>query len=77
MHNRCTITTNIRGGILSKKSSETFELTSRKIPKKTIFSKVEQNRISTSGVKIMQFVKTIIAVNYYRKTLHRKCLEVF
>ena len=37
MHNLFTITANIEGGVLSKKSSETFKQNLGKIPKKKFF----------------------------------------
>ena len=41
MHNICTITANIEGGVVSKKSSETFKQNPWKIAKKKfIFSEV-------------------------------------
>ena len=45
MHNLFTITTNIEGGVLLKKSSETFKQNPWKIPKKNFFfSKVARSK---------------------------------
>ena len=45
MHNLFTITANIEGSVLSKKSSETFKQNPWKIPKKKFFfSKVERSK---------------------------------